>query len=257
VSNFVYLHRFASYLLHTPLLLAVVVLGARAIVLTTVEKLRPAHKVDYRKVVARDLVALGVFALFVIPGSDFLNRWIAFRLVMPQFVNALPLVLRFLMYIVLADFGHYWVHRAMHSPALWRVHKWHHYPTYMYWLAGVRGSLIQQVLVNIPYIAAAALVYISPWWMVFVILGKNTLQNDWMHLNVPWGTKWLERIIVTPRYHHVHHSDDPAHYRANLAALFPIWDHIFGTYVDPAGVRQPLSFGIGERVPALRLVIGF
>jgi sterol desaturase/sphingolipid hydroxylase (fatty acid hydroxylase superfamily) len=256
MSNFIYLHRFASYMLHTPLLLAIVAFGARAIVITTVEKLRPAHKVEYRKVVAGDLVAAVVCALFVIPGSDFVNRWIVFRPAIPQFVNALPLVLRFLTYIVIADFGHYWVHRAMHSPALWRVHKWHHYPTYMYWLAGVRGSLIQQVLVNIPYIAAATLVYISPWWMVFVILGKNALQNDWMHLNVPWGSKWLEWIIVTPRYHHVHHSDDPVHYRANLAALFPIWDHIFGTYVDPDGVRQPLSFGIGERVPALRLVVG-
>ena len=256
MSNFGYLHRFASYMLHNPLLLAIAAFGVRAIVLTTVEKLRPAHKVEYRKVVAGDLVAVAVFALFVMPGSDFINRWIAFRPVIPQFVNALPLVLRFLVYTVLADFGHYWVHRAMHSPVLWRVHKWHHYPTYMYWMAGVRGSLIQQVLVNIPYIAAATLVYISPWWMVFVILGKNALQNDWMHLNVPWGSKWSEWIIVTPRYHHVHHSDNPAHYRGNLAALFPIWDRIFGTYVDPEGVRRPLSFGIGERVPAPRLVIG-
>jgi bacteriorhodopsin len=74
VSNFVYLHRFASYLLHTPLLLAVVALGARAIVLTTVEKLRPAREVEYQKVVARDLVAVAVFALLVFPGSDHINR---------------------------------------------------------------------------------------------------------------------------------------------------------------------------------------
>jgi sterol desaturase/sphingolipid hydroxylase (fatty acid hydroxylase superfamily) len=118
-------------------------------------------------------------------------------------MNALPLVLRFGLYLAIADFGHYWVHRALHTPRLWRVHKWHHYPTYMYWLAGVRGSLIQQVLVNIPYIAAATLVYISPWWMVFVIIVKNSVQNDWMHLNVSWGSKWLEWIIITPRYHHV------------------------------------------------------
>ena len=256
MSILVYLHRFASYTLHTPLLLAIVAFGARTIVFTTIEKLRPAQKVEYRKVMAGDFVAAVVCGLLIIPGSEFVNRWIAFRPVIPQGLNDLPLVLRFFMYLVLADFGHYWVHRAMHSPRLWRVHKWHHYPTYMYWMAGVRGSFTQQVLVNIPYIAAATLVYISPWWMVFAILGKNALQNDWMHLNVPWGSKWLEWIIVTPRYHHVHHSDDPAHYRANLAALLPIWDHIFGTYVDPEGVRHPLSFGIGERVPALRLVAG-
>jgi sterol desaturase/sphingolipid hydroxylase (fatty acid hydroxylase superfamily) len=116
--------------------------------------------------------------------------------------------------------------------------------------------LLQQVFVNIPYIAAATLVDISPGWMTYLIFSKNVAQNDWMHLNVPWGSKWLEWIIITPRYHHVHHSDDPAHYRANFATLFPIWDHLFGTYFDPEGVRHPLSFGIGERVPALRLAIG-
>jgi sterol desaturase/sphingolipid hydroxylase (fatty acid hydroxylase superfamily) len=89
-----------------------------------------------------------------------------------------------------------------------------------------------------------------------VILIKNTVQNDWMHLNVRWGTKWLEWIIVTPRYHHIHHSDRPEHYRGNVAALFPIWDRMFGTYVDPESAPRNLSFGIGEKVPALRLFAG-
>ncbi len=60
----------------------------------------------------------------------------------------------------------------------------------------------------------------------------------------------------TPRYHHIHHSDNPAHYKANLAALFTIWDRLFGTYVNPDDVKEPLSFGIGENVPLVRLAIG-
>lgn len=59
---------------------------------------------------------------------------------------------------------------------------------------------------------------------------------------------------------HVHfgaHSENPAHYRSNLAALFPIWDHLFGTFVDPETVSpKDLVFGIGETVPSLRLAIG-
>jgi sterol desaturase/sphingolipid hydroxylase (fatty acid hydroxylase superfamily) len=256
LSRHGYLYGVAAFVWHTPHLVAALALGARAIVLTAVEKRDPAHRVNYRSVMVRDVVAIAVCGLIVIPGAEYVNRWIALRPVVPQVVNALPLVLRFLMYVVLADFGNYWVHRALHLPGLWRMHKWHHSPTYMYWLAGARGSLLQQVFVNIPYIAAATLVDISPGWMTYLIFSKNVAQNDWMHLNVPWGSKWLEWIIITPRYHHVHHSDDPAHYRANFATLFPIWDHLFGTYFDPEGVRHPLSFGIGERVPALRLAIG-
>jgi sterol desaturase/sphingolipid hydroxylase (fatty acid hydroxylase superfamily) len=122
-----------------------------------------------------------------------------------------------------ADFGHYWVHRLLHTRHLWRAHKWHHYPTYMYWLAGVRGSVVQTTLVNIPYLAAGVFLAIAPWWMFWAIILKNTAQNDVMHLNVWWGNRWLEWFIVTPRYHHVHHSDNPEHYRSNLAPLFPIW----------------------------------
>jgi sterol desaturase/sphingolipid hydroxylase (fatty acid hydroxylase superfamily) len=122
-----------------------------------------------------------------------------------------------------ADFGHYWVHRLLHTRHLWRAHKWHHYPTYMYWLAGVRGSVVQTTLVNIPYLAAGVFLAIAPWWMFWAIILKNTAQNDVMHLNVWWGNGWLEWFIVTPRYHHVHHSDNPEHYRSNLAPLFPIW----------------------------------
>jgi sterol desaturase/sphingolipid hydroxylase (fatty acid hydroxylase superfamily) len=246
----------ARFIFHRPILLFLCFLAARAVVCAAVERIWPAQAVSYKRVLWRDLVAMGIFLAAIGPAAQYLNQWAAIRPVIPPAVNALPLALRFFLYLILADFGHYWVHRAMHTPHLWRIHKWHHYPTYMYWLAGTRGSLAQQTLVNIPYIAAAGLIDTSPWWMVLVIAVKNILQNDWMHLNVTWGSTWLEWFVITPRYHHIHHSDNPDHYRANLAPLFPIWDRLFGTYVDPQSVARPLSFGIGERVPAARLAIG-
>jgi sterol desaturase/sphingolipid hydroxylase (fatty acid hydroxylase superfamily) len=161
-----------------------------------------------------------------------------------------------LCYLVVADLGHYWIHRLMHHEYLWRIHKWHHAPDYMYWLMGVRATLPQQVLVNLPYIVAYSFLGLSPWWMVLAVGAGHVLQNDWMHLNVTWRSSWLEWLIVTPRYHHVHHSDQPEHYRANLAALFTAWDRVFGTYVNPGELRNELSFGIGERVPPVRLFLG-
>jgi sterol desaturase/sphingolipid hydroxylase (fatty acid hydroxylase superfamily) len=76
-----------------------------------------------------------------------------------------PLVLRVLCYLVVADFGHYWIHRLMHHERVWRIHKWHHAPDYMYWLMGVRTTLPQQVLVNLPYIFAYPFLALSPWWI--------------------------------------------------------------------------------------------
>ena len=159
-------------------------------------------------------------------------------------------------YLVIADFGHYRIHRFMHHKYVWRIHKWHHSPTQMYWLAGYRATIPQDVIVNLLYLFAYSLFGLSPWWMELAIGPFNNLQNDWMHINVTWRSNWIEWLIVTPRYHHIHHSDNPSHYMKNLAALFTVWDRLFGTYVDPESVKGELSFGIGEEVPPLRLVLG-
>jgi sterol desaturase/sphingolipid hydroxylase (fatty acid hydroxylase superfamily) len=246
----------AIYLISHAILFSVVVITLRIVFLTAIEKRYPARPVSYSKVMWRDVGAALVFGLAVLPAADFLGRWVAFRPAVPTEVLALPLLWRVFLYLAIADFGHYWVHRLMHTQHFWRVHKWHHYPTYMYWLAGARGSVLQQVMVNVPYIFAGVLLSVAPAWMAAAIALKNTAQNDWMHLNVRWGTRWLEWIIVTPRYHHIHHSDNPEHYRGNLGSMFTIWDRLFGTYVNPEVTPRELTFGIGETVPAVRLTVG-
>jgi sterol desaturase/sphingolipid hydroxylase (fatty acid hydroxylase superfamily) len=223
---------------------------------TALELLRPARAVIYRKVILYDLTAFAVYQTLIFPAALRIDGWIAPRPHLPVRLLAMPVAVRVLCYLVVADFGHYWIHRLMHSKLLWRVHKWHHAPNYMYWLMGVRATVPQQVLVNMPYIVAYSFVDLSPWWMALAIGAGHAVQNDWMHLNVTWRSSWLEWLIVTPRYHHIHHSDRPEHYMANLAALFTIWDRIFGTYADPGALRRELSFGIDDKVSLIRLSLG-
>ncbi|HEV2700619.1 MAG TPA: sterol desaturase family protein [Steroidobacteraceae bacterium] len=220
------------------------------------ERRRPAYATDYRRTWKRDLAVQVLFSSTIAPLALLVNRYVSFAPVLPQSVFTLPFVMRAALYLIIADFGHYWVHRAMHSKWLWHVHRWHHSPTYMYWLMGARGSFLQQTLVNIPYIFAQALLVVSPWWTGLAIVFKNGVQNNWMHLNVSWGPRWLEWFIVTPRYHHIHHSDNPEYYGANIAPLFPIWDRLFGTYVDPDKVAGHLNFGTNEKAPRWRLALG-
>jgi sterol desaturase/sphingolipid hydroxylase (fatty acid hydroxylase superfamily) len=237
-------------------LVSLVLFGFRLTLLTALEQAAPAHFVWYREALPQDIRAWLGMTFGVFPAADFLNRWIMYQPTLPQWVLAWPLALRLVLYVVLADFLAYWVHRLVHSRHLWRCHKWHHSPTRMYWLAGARASIVEMVLQNLPYIAAGAFLVISPWWVFWALVLKAILSNDIMHLNIWWGNRWLEWIIVTPRYHHIHHSDNPEHYNNNLAVLFPIWDHLFGTYLDPEKVSRNLTFGIGESVPAVRLVVG-
>jgi sterol desaturase/sphingolipid hydroxylase (fatty acid hydroxylase superfamily) len=227
----------------------------RALVWTAIERRHPAYEVRYREVIWGDLVA-AMLVIVICQGAAFVNYWFSIKPAIPASVMQLPVICRFLLYTVIADFGHYWIHRLIHAPALWRIHKWHHSPTYMYWLAGIRTSLPQQILINIPYILAGSLLDFSWPWLSVIIFTKNNVENDWMHLNVRWGSRLLEWFIVTPRYHHVHHSDKPEHYGANLASLFTIWDRLFGTYVDPETLPERPKFGIGEQLPVIRLALG-
>jgi len=126
----------------------------------------------------------------------------------------------------------------------------------MYWLAGYRASLLQQVLFNLPWVMAFSVFGHAPWWMYWAVLFSHMLLNDWMHMNVTWRSNWLEWIVVTPRYHHIHHSKNAAHANANFGVTFSIWDRLFGTYVDPEKFTTPITFGIGERVHLARLVAG-
>src|SRR5262249_47766177 len=106
----------------------------RLVVLTALEKRNPAHLVSYRSVLPRDILAMLVIGFCVAPAADFLDRRIVYPPVLPASVLEWPLAIRILLYLVLADFGHYWVHRLLHTRHLWRAHKWHHAPVYMYWL---------------------------------------------------------------------------------------------------------------------------
>jgi sterol desaturase/sphingolipid hydroxylase (fatty acid hydroxylase superfamily) len=228
----------------------------RLIVFTTLEFLRPARALSYLQVIWQDLLAYVIFRCGILPICIYLNNIVPGYHPAPAFLANLPLPVRVVLYFILADFGHYWMHRLTHTRYFWRVHKWHHSPTYMYWLGGVRTTIPDFFLVNIPYVLAYSVLYISPWWMAYAMAVSSIIQNDWMHTNFTWRSKWMEWIFVTPRYHHIHHSDNPQHYGRNLGSLLTVWDRIFGTYLDPEKVDTKLSFGIGEKESPVRMALG-
>lgn len=232
------------------LTLAGVILGA---ICTMAERVRPAHAVAYRDVIGRDIVAFVVYIGAVTPGALWFSGRVDAALGLAQHLVGWPLAVRIAGFYLLADLGSYLLHRLMHTRALWRIHRWHHAPSYLYWFAGVRATLPQQFLFNLPVVAAWPLLGDVPAWLPMVFAIEGIARNDWMHVNVTWRSRWLEWILVTPRYHHIHHSRD---HEGNYGSLFTIWDRLFGTRIDPDSITAPLRFGITERAHPLRLVVG-
>ena len=220
-----------------------------------IEIIRPARPLQYRTVIVKDLVALGMYNIFFLLAVNITDR-----IPIPNYASAniltLPLFVKLILFFLVEDFGLYWVHRIMHTGPVWRVHKWHHSPQYMYWLAGIRTTIPHILFFNLTYVIALPILHSVPSVIFFAISVEHMLRNNWMHMNVVWRSRWLEWIFVTPRYHHIHHSDDPRHYMSNFGSLFTFWDRIFGTYLNPEEVKQEISFGIGERPNPVRLILG-
>lgn len=227
------------------------------------EHLQPARPVQYRSRLLRDIGAfITVFFFFLAVGA--LVQMLLPVLVPPALIGAVrdlglldtPVWLRLIAFYLVWDFSLYWVHRFMHTRLVWPIHKWHHVPTAVWWFVGVRGSFPHIVLTYLPFLWFWILGL--PAWLALIVSVDAVVRNAWMHVNVTgrW-MRWVEWVFVTPRFHVVHHSDKPEHYRANLGSMLSIWDRMFGTYVDPEKVNlEEVRFGIGERVSPLRLAVG-
>jgi sterol desaturase/sphingolipid hydroxylase (fatty acid hydroxylase superfamily) len=156
-------------------------------------------------------------------------------------VRALPLVVQFAVIVVLADLAQYWIHRACHRvPTLWRFHAIHHSATTMDWLAGSRLHVVDAVLTR-------AVVYAPLFLLGFdeVAIGSYLVfvaaQATLVHANVRWQLAWLERWLVTPRFHHWHHAEAPPD--VNFAVHLPVLDRLFGTAYLPAR-EWPTGYGL-------------
>lgn len=161
-------------------------------------------------------------------------------------VSGLPLPIQVLLCVLLADLTQYWIHRAYHQiPALWRFHAIHHSAEVMDWMAGARLHFVDAVstrcLTYIPlFLAGFSEAAIASYLVIVVI------QATFIHANVRWEFRLIQKWIATPCFHHWHHAAESQAIDRNFAVHTPIWDRLFGTCYLPG--RWPYSYGLcGER----------
>jgi lathosterol oxidase len=184
----------------------------------------------------------------------FLSLWPAMALAqalgmkeVSRLVASQPVWLQVLELMLLADLVQYWVHRAFHRlPWLWRFHAIHHSIREMDWLAGSRLHLgdvvVTRALVVLPaFVLGFAETALYAWLVVIALHGVLN------HVNLRFRFGSLERLLVTPRFHHWHHAVSPPD--RNFAVHFPWLDRLFGTHYLPDD-RWPGDLGIeGHPVP--------
>ncbi|MEX0732778.1 MAG: sterol desaturase family protein [Aquisalimonadaceae bacterium] len=158
--------------------------------------------------------------------------------------------LQFLEIVLLADLTQYWVHRGFHTQRrLWPFHAVHHSSRAMDWLAGSRLHLVDIVITRALVLLPVVLLGFS-MQAVYAYLVFVAAHAVFVHANVRFRFGWLENLLVTPRFHHWHHSAAAEAVNRNFAVHFPWLDRLFGTHYLPAGDRWPDDYGVaGDPVP--------
>ncbi len=157
-------------------------------------------------------------------------------------VAQLPWFLQFFLAVLVADVAEYFIHLAFHKvPFLWRFHAVHHSSTALDWLSGSRGHFFEDIIVRACILTPLMIAFSQSVILAYLIF--VTLQATWSHCNFSPSPRWLAKCLVTPKYHHWHHTSQKEGLDKNFAIHFPWIDKIFGTYHYPD--EWPGGYGLG------------
>jgi sterol desaturase/sphingolipid hydroxylase (fatty acid hydroxylase superfamily) len=166
--------------------------------------------------------------------------WSGFR----SWVASLPLMVQVLAIMFFTDLVQYWVHRAFHRiPFLWRFHAVHHSAKAMDWIAGARMHFLEILALRGTTVMPMMLLGFHPT-AVNIYIFMVYVWSTFVHANLGWKLRWMEKLLVTPRFHHWHHGIEKEAIDVNFAIHFPFFDKIFGTHHMPED-RWPEGYGIG------------
>ncbi len=147
--------------------------------------------------------------------------------------------------VLLVDFTFYFAHRLAHRVNfLIATHSIHHQPEDFNHISGFRQNWLNRPVMFSFYLPLAMLGV--PTEMIATGVLMNLAGMFWSHNGViERHLGWIEKILVTPRSHRIHHGSNAPYLDKNFGGLFIFWDYLFGTHVD-LDKKVPLQIGGGS-----------
>ncbi|MEP7371884.1 MAG: sterol desaturase family protein [Chitinophagaceae bacterium] len=151
------------------------------------------------------------------------------------------------------ELAHFVYHYLAHKVRLfWCLHSTHHAPEHMnlsvshahFFLEApyadvIRTSICILLGVNPPLLFF--IMFIDGTWGAFIHAGENLLKDGRLG--------FLNKIILTPSHHRVHHAKNPLYMDTNFCNLLNIWDKVFGTF-QYEKKEVPPEYGITREMNA-------
>ena len=157
----------------------------------------------------------------------------------------IPPAVEFILAFLLMDLTFYWWHLTNHHvPFLWRFHNVHHADPDLDISTGFRFHFGEVAMSAAFRVAQVTFIGISgPVFAIYeLVFQANTLFH---HSNVRLPIlveRLLNKVLVTPRMHGIHHSQVQHETNSNYGVVFPWWDRLHRT--------------LGLNIPQARIVIG-
>jgi sterol desaturase/sphingolipid hydroxylase (fatty acid hydroxylase superfamily) len=154
---------------------------------------------------------------------------------------------------VVWELGHFIYHYSTHKVRLlWCLHSTHHAPESMNLLVGHAHFFLEAPYADLIRISVCTLLGLSPPLLIAIVLIDSfwgSFVHTGEHILKEGRLGFLERWILTPSHHRVHHARNPLYIDTNFCNLLNIWDRIFGTY-QPEQKEVPTEYGIRRKVDA-------
>jgi sterol desaturase/sphingolipid hydroxylase (fatty acid hydroxylase superfamily) len=155
--------------------------------------------------------------------------------------------LTYVVAFIVLDFAGYWVHRwSHHINIFWNLHIIHHSSEEFNLACALRQSISNFVNIFTFLLIPAALVGV-PAEVIAVLAPLHLFAQFWYHTCHINKMGFLEKIVVTPSHHRVHHAINKEYLDKNLSQIFIIWDKLFGTFQEELKDAPPV-YGITRPV---------
>jgi len=176
-------------------------------------------------------------------------------------LNVITIIIWSVVFFIIVDFSNYLTHYLQHVvPVLWELHKVHHTATFLTPLTTKRmhplgdqfDNFVAALLVGVPLGVCQSLNGLSVVEMLLMLANANMIGtiivlDPLRHSHFPVGFGPLDKILISPHMHQLHHSYKPEHWDKNFGNKLSVWDWWFATVVRPRkGEEFPLGLGKAE-----------
>ena len=191
--------------------------------------------------------------------NRFIGRFISFGMVLfciGLFQRYAPLQVSlswfgFIYAYLVWELGHFLYHYFAHKVRLlWCLHSTHHAPEDMnlsvthahFFLEAPYADTIRTtvcILLGVQPELLFLIMFIDGTYGAFIHIGDNLVKD------ARFGV--LNKIMLTPSHHRVHHARNPLYIDTNFCNLLNVWDRIFGTYQEEDR-SLTIDYGINRKM---------